>query len=223
MMYREVERFRQRTGKPVVALMMDVAASGGYYLAVSADHIVTYPTTVTGSIGVLVQTISVKPALSRIGIEARALTSGPNKDAGSPFNVMTEDQQATLQHLVDTFYGRFTDLVRQRRPDIPEDRFAMVTDGRVVTGVDAVELGLADEVGDLYDAFARAKDLAGIDAAKLIVYHRPLEYVASAYAGVPAAPGVGTQVNIAQFNLGGLVPGLDPPFGFYYLWQPQWP
>ena len=84
-MYREVQRFRRDTGKPVVALMQDVAASGGYYLACSADHIVAHPTTVTGSIGVIIQTVSLGPALERLGIETDAITSGDLKDSGNPW------------------------------------------------------------------------------------------------------------------------------------------
>lgn len=223
-MCRELQRFRERTGKPVVALMMDVAASGGYYVATAADEIVAYPTTVTGSIGVIVQTISVKQGLSRIGIHAEAITSGDNKDAGSPLSQMTPEHRAVLQNLVDDFYAQFIERVRTNRPGIAEARFAEVTDGRVLSGVDAAEAGLVDQVGDLDTALSRAKARAGIAAADVILYHRPLNHVASPYASV-AAPSVGTQVNLAQINL-----GREPTsFGglgsvaFLYLWQPILP
>lgn len=229
-MYRTVTRFKKRSGKPVVALMMDVTASGGYYLACAADEIVAYPTAVTGSIGVILQTISFKPAMGRIGIHAEALTSGVNKDAGSMFSTLTDEHRAILQGLVDDFYQRFLNVVRQARPGIPPDRFAEVTDGRVVTGTAAVELGLADQTGDLYDAFAIAKRLAKIQQADLVVYHRPLQYVGSPYAsasGATASRGLGspphtvggaagTQINLVQFNLSAGT--TDPSVGFYYLW-----
>ncbi len=224
-MYRDVLRFKQQTGKPVVVLMMDVAASGGYYVACAGDEIVAYPTTVTGSIGVIIQTMSLQPALSRIGISTEALTSGPNKDAGSPFGEMTESHRAVLQGLVDEFYGRFTAVVREARPSIPAERFEEVTDGRVVSGVRAHELGLVDHLGDLDDAFARAKALAGISDAKLVVYHREMEYVGSPYTsapgGLPSAGG--SQINLLQLNLDGSPGGLGSPSGFYYLWRPDVP
>lgn len=221
-MYREIDRFRKASGKPVVALMMDVAASGGYYVACAADEIVAYPSTITGSIGVIAQTLSVKPALDRWGIQAVAITSGPNKAAGSPLSVLTEEQRRVFQGMVDDFYGQFLDRVRAARPNIPADKFEMVTDGRVVTGRDAVGLGLVDRTGDLDVAHARAKDRAGIDTADLVVFHRPQRYVGSPYAGWPAA-GSGaassvTQVNLAQINLSSAFPGSG--MGFYYLWWP---
>ncbi|MEM8782786.1 MAG: S49 family peptidase [Planctomycetota bacterium] len=111
-MYRELTRFRERTDKPAVAVMMDLATSGGYYLACAADTVVAHPTTITGSVGVILQTVSVEPALSRIGVEARAFTSGGNKNAGSPLSTLTDEQAATLQALVDGFYDRFVAVVR---------------------------------------------------------------------------------------------------------------
>ena len=229
-MYRQVRRFRQRSGKPVVALMMDVAASGGYYVACAADEIVAYPTSVTGSIGVIMQTFSVRPALSKIGIVTDAVTTGAHKDAGSPFSTLTPEQRAVFQGIVDDFYGRFVKVVRTARPDIPPDRFEQVTDGRVFTGDQAAKVGLVDRVGDLQSAFARAKKLAGIDTADLVMYHRRLEYVGSPYAHMPglpglpgagALPGAGTQINLAQINLSHSV--AQSPVGFFYLWQPHHP
>lgn len=225
--YRLVTRFREQTGKPVVALMMDVAASGGYYVACAADQIVATPTTVTGSIGVIVQTISFKPALSRIGVQAEAITSGPNKDVGSPLSTMTDEHRALLQAIVDDFYHGFVDVVRRSRHGLAADRLAEATDGRVVTGREALSMGLVDRLGDLYDAFAVAKRLAGIEHADLVLYHRPLTYVGSPYASAAWGgslgsgwPG-GTQINLAQFNLAGTF--ADPGVEFYYLWDPSQP
>ena len=229
-MYREVERFRERSDKPVIVLMKDVAASGAYYVACAADHIVAHPTSVTGSIGVIVQTVSLKPALDRIGIQATTFRSGEGKDAGSPLSDMTEQHRRIIQSMVDDFHGRFVDRVRAARPGIAAEHFDEVTDGRVMTGRRALELGVVDEVGDLETAWQRAKKLAGIDHAHLVLYHRAGQRIAAPYmtagAPVPASPttggtgdGAGTiQVNLAQINL-----SADLPHGgvtFYYLWQP---
>ncbi|MEO0964415.1 MAG: signal peptide peptidase SppA [Planctomycetota bacterium] len=216
-MFREVDRFSRRSGKPVVALMMDVAASGGYYVALAADDIVAHPTTITGSVGVILQTISVQPALARIGVQTDAITSGPNKDAGSPLSTMTAEQRATLQAMVDDFYGRFVDRVALARPGIDASDLATVTDGRVVSGEAAAGLGMVDAVGDLYVALDRAADLAGVASADLVVYHRPLKYVASPYAASPGLAAGATQVNLAQINLDAGVPA-SLPAGAYYLW-----
>ena len=216
-MYRQLLRFKQRSGKPIVALMMDVAASGGYYLACAADRIVAHPTTVTGSIGVIVQTISFKPALGRIGIEAEAITSGRNKDAGSPLSKLTDEHRQVLRSLVDDFYQGFLDVVLRARPDIPADQFAQVTDGRILSGEAAHSAGLVDSVGDLHDAFKLAKQLAGIDQADLVMYHRPAHAVRSPHAAVPGPIPHVTQINLAQINLDQSFPGVSA--GFFYLWR----
>lgn len=220
-MYRQVLQFKADTHKPVIVLMTDVAASGGYYLACAADHIVAHPTSITGSIGVIVQTVSFKPLLDRVGINAQAITSGANKDVGSPLSYLSPEHRAILQRLVDDFYTRFTKVVRESRPKIPADRFAQLTDGRVLSGSDARDAGLVDDVGDIYDAWTIAKQRAGIQSAHLVLYHRKLQRVTSPYTVAAGAqdlrPGA-TQINLAQFNL---PDGLQSSAGFYYLWQPS--
>jgi protease-4 len=224
MMYRQVRRFREKTGKPVVALQMDIAASGGYYLSCAADHIIAYPSTITGSIGVIIQTFTLKPMLERWGVGLEALTSGKNKAAGSPLGTLTDEHRAILQGLVNDFYARFREVVKQARPKIPQDQFAQVTDGRVYSGDAALGMGLVDQVGDLYDAHAKAKELAKIQRADMVRYHRPLSYTPTPYAAAPhPSPVEGdhrptTQINLVQLNIDEL-PG-SGTVGFYYLWQP---
>lgn len=217
-LYRQVMRFKARTGKPVIALMMDVAASGGYYVACAADHIVAHPTTVTGSIGVILQTVSVKRALDRWGVDAVAFTSGPNKDAGSPWSTMSEEHRGVLSGMVDDFYQRFADLVRRSRPQIPDAIFEQVTDGRILSGIDALHAGLVDELGDLHDAFAKAREMAGIEHAHLVIYHRPLSPARSPYAAAAYQP-PHTQINLAQINLDASTGPVSA--GFFYLWRPE--
>ena len=222
-MYRELVRFRETTGKPAVAVMMDLATSGGYYLACGADVIVAHPTTVTGSVGVILQTVSVKPALSRIGVEARAFTSGDNKDAGSPFSAMTEEQAATLQALVDDFYGRFVGVVKARRPELPAEHFAEATDGRVVTGTQALAWQMVDRLGDLRDGFAEAKRLANVERADLVRYHLPLDHPGSIYAASPTGSGSGGLGNfdVSLLRIDGALLQSTP--GAYYLWTGELP
>ena len=221
MMYRDVLEFKKATGKPVIVVMMDVAASGGYYLACAGDYLIAYPSTVTASIGVIFQTVSLQPALSSIGIQTEAITSGPNKDAGSPLSELTDGHRAVYQEMVDTFYADFTGIVREARPTISEADFKEVTDGRVVTGRRALEVGLVDALGDLDDGFTKAKELAGLKDASLVRYHRPLEYVGSPYAnaGDRQPESAAMQVNLLQLNLDGSLGGM-PSSCFYYVWLP---
>ena len=215
--YRLIMRFKEKSKKPVVAILMDIAASGGYYTACAADHIVAYPTSITGSIGVIVQTVSLQPALAKFGITAEAITSGQNKDAGSLFSTLTPQQRKVIQKLVDDFYDRFVQVVRQARPSIMARHFTEATDGRILSGDEALKVGLVDQVGDLYDALTHAKRLSGISAADLLLYHRPLAYAGSPYATTPGANSgpVTTQINLAQFNITDTFAGSS--LGFFYL------
>ncbi|MGD9691876.1 MAG: signal peptide peptidase SppA [Phycisphaerales bacterium] len=212
-MYRELARFRERTGKPVVACLSEVAASGGYYLALGADEIVAAPTTITGSVGVIMQTVNVSRGLSMIGVEARSVTSGPNKALASPLEPAQEEHYAILQGMVDEFYGRFRGLVRERRSGVSGDDLARCTDGRVVTGMEAARVGMVDGVGDIHDAVARAMERAGLTRARVVKYHGRGASVRTAYARGGEDEGA-FSVRVSGEGLGVL------PAGFYYLWRP---
>src|SRR5262249_17873578 len=106
-MYQDLVSFRKETGKPVVACMMDVAASGGFYLAMGSDLVFAHPTTVTGSIGVIMSLYDASGLFSLIGVASNPIKSGPNKDIGNPARPMTEEQRAILQSMIDQFYGQF--------------------------------------------------------------------------------------------------------------------
>lgn len=223
LMYREVRRFRQTTGKPVVASLGEVAASGGYYLALSADEIVTEPTTVTGSIGVIVPTLNVSEGLDRIGIHARNVKSGPNKDMGDPMTPPVERHYEILQTLVDDFYTRFKSLVVERRGTLKPEQVDEVTDGRIMSGTRAVAAGLADREGGVPEALDAAKRLAGIEKARLVKYTTRGPLPRSPYAMGPEAPRGqavgGTEINLMQLQIGGGISGGVGP-NIYYLWVP---
>lgn len=214
--YRELRSFRERTGKPIVVSMAEVAASGGYYISLAADRIVAQPSTITGSIGVIIQTVNFSRGLSWIGIEARAVRSGPNKDIANPLEPIRDEHYALLQRTVDDFYRSFHDLARAARPDADASRFDSLTDGRIFTGAQAYEERLVDSLGDLRDSFAEAKRLAGVDRARLIKYHPEGRTPASPYA-LSAAPPNSTSMHVS------LPPMLSPAPGFYYLWAPEIP
>jgi len=218
LLYSELRRFREETGKPVIASMGEVAASGGYYIALAADEIVADASSATGSIGVLIQTVNASEGLGRLGIVSRSVVSGPNKAIASPFEPMREAHYAILQQMVDEMYERFTDRVRDRRPGMPESTFAEATDGRVYTGARAVELGAVDHVGGLREALDRALALADLPKATLIKYHTKGAAPRTAYAMMPLeTPGARTGVEVsARASLGGelsLAPGRA-----YFVW-----
>jgi len=234
--YREVIRFKEITGKPVVISMAEVAASGGYYVALAGDKIVAHPTTITGSIGVIIPTINFSAGLAKIGIVARSVKSGPNKDLANPLEPMRDSQYVVLQNLVDQFYEEFKAKVKERRPNLDMAKFGEMTDGRIVSGRDALALGLVDSLGGVRDAFDEAKILANIPSAKMVKYQpegsiRPRTPYASADelplgTGLPAGAGLGagsggggTEINMLQVNASGLFPNSGPSAScVYYLW-----
>jgi len=212
-LYHELLAFKARKKVPVIAVIMDVGASGGYYAALAADTIVVNPTTITGSIGVVMVTVNAQGLLEKIGVAPLAIKSGPMKDAGSPFRSLTEAERAVFQGIIDEMYGRFVGLIAQSRK-MPEDRVRGFADGRVYTADQALKLGLVDRVGYLEDVVALAKERAGLGEAKVIMYHRPKEYRANIYSLTP--PPSTAESTLAQFvaALGGGGPR------FLYLWWP---
>ena len=147
-MYQDVVSFRRDTHKPVVACMMDVAASGAYYIAMGCDRVYAHPTTVTGSIGVIMSLYNASGLFTKLGVTTDPIKSGPNKDIGNPGRPMTDEERAILQGIVDGFYGQFVHVVAQGR-QLPEDQVRKLADGRVYTGMEARKAGLVDEIGYL--------------------------------------------------------------------------
>ena len=160
--WREVSRIRA-AGRPVVASMGGVAASGGYYIAMAADTIVANPGTVTGSIGVVTGKLVTRELKDRLGIGSDSVRTNANADAWSPNDRFTPEQQAMVEAEADLFYDDFVRRVAQAR-GMPVDDVDAVARGRVWTGADAHERGLIDELGGLRTAIRRAKLLAGLDA-----------------------------------------------------------
>jgi protease-4 len=212
-LYHEILDFKVRRKVPVIAAIMDVGASGGYYAALAADTIVANPTTVTGSIGVVMVTVNAQGLLEKIGVAPITIKSGPMKDAGSPFRSLTEPERAVFQSIIDEMYGRFVGLIVQSRK-LPEDRVRALADGRVYTADQALRLGLVDRIGYLEDAVALARERAGLTEARVVMYRRPKEYRANIYSATPAP--ATAESTLAQFAavLGGGGPR------FLYLWWP---
>ncbi|KAF1085993.1 putative signal peptide peptidase SppA [Sporotomaculum syntrophicum] len=167
----EVDRLRQE-GKKVVASMGDVAASGGYWIACRCDKIVANPGTMTGSIGVIMETQNLQGLYDKLGIDPVVFKSGPHKDMGSTSRVVSEQEQQIFQRMVDDIYLQFVDTVAEGR-GMTEARVREVADGRIFTGSQALENGLVDDLGNYYDAIELAAGLAGIKGEPEVIHLSP--------------------------------------------------
>ncbi len=214
-LYREVLKFKKRTGLPVVALMMGVAASGGYYIASACDAIIAHPSTITGSIGVISLFPDMEGLLSKVGVKVQVIKSGELKDAGSPFRNLSEQEQRLFQGIIDELYERFLEVIHEKRKDaLSLEEIRELADGRVYTASQALKLKLIDEVGYFDEALARVLSLAKIPSARVVSYSYYPKRQSNIYASKPETPSLFEGKSIVD-----ALPKLQS--GFYYLWLPE--
>lgn len=166
--YKKLLDFKKNVpSRKIVAIYGDVAASGAYYISLAADHIIARPTSITGSIGVLIPSVNIFELADKYGIKDTTIKSGANKDMLNPLKEPSEQQQEIAQSVVDALYKRFVMLVSQQR-NIPEQDVRNLADGRIFTAQEAQELKLIDEIGYWDDAMTRTAELLKKD--NIIIY-----------------------------------------------------
>jgi len=211
-LYRDVLRFKQERGVPVVAQLMSLATSGGYYVAMAADEVVAHPTTVTGSIGVLFVGVEFSGLMDKLGISDQTLTGGEQKDAMSPLRPMTPAERSHMQAVVDDLHARFKSVVAEGRPDLSQEEVEALGDGRIFSASQALEQGLVDRTGSLQETIAALEQRLGVPGSRVVAYVRPNEWQPTIYDRGPGAP-------VLQLDLSQLF-GWRPSPGFHYLWWP---
>jgi len=167
--YREVLKIKSNQKKKVITSMGSVAASGGYYIASASDLIVANPGTITGSIGVLMEFTNIEELFKKIGVKGVVLKSGEHKDIGSPFREMTPEEKKLMQSVIDNVHQQFIQAVADGRK-MDHSKVAQVADGRILTGEQAKQLGLVDQLGNLQDAIDTAAKMVGIEGKPLVLY-----------------------------------------------------
>jgi protease-4 len=155
--------------KPVVTSMGTVAASGGYYLSCATDWIVSNPGTITGSVGVIMEFTNLEGLLGKLGIRSRTIKSGRFKDTGNPAREMTAEEQRLLTDMVMDTHEQFVEAVLAGRP-VEANQIRPYFDGRVLTGRQAFDLGLVDQLGNINDALDKAAELAGLPSVPKEIY-----------------------------------------------------
>jgi protease-4 len=181
--HRALVEFQKRTGKPVLAAMDRIAASGGYYVSAPCHYIMAHEMTITGSIGVIISTWNYRGLMDKVGLSPYTFKSGKFKDMLSGERNKTEipeDERELIQGWINETYDKFKGIVREGRSTAAKkneaDGKALVNnweefcDGRIFTGREAVKLGFADGLGNFDDAVEKTKELADLDEANLIEY-----------------------------------------------------
>ena len=214
-LYREIMDYKSRTGVKVVASMMDVAASGGYYVALAADTIYAHPTSITGSVGVIFLRPKLTGLMDKIGVGVEVNKSGRHKDMGSPFRPTTREEEQLLQALTEDMADRFYEKVADRRK-LGASQMATVKTARIFTATEAKAQGVIDNIGYLSDALKHAKSAAELgDDARVVIYRRTMFPDDNIYN--PLSTGVSGQAPVLiDTGIDEWLPEMAP--GFYYLW-----
>lgn len=213
LMGHELETFRRNHPMPIIACIMGVGAGGGYYLACHADHIIAQPTSIVGGIGVILNTYNMEDTLGQFNVVSIPVKAGEKIDLASPQRTMEPEERELLQAIADQMYQRFKSRVVTARPGIEVD--ADFWDGRVMTGQDALESSLIDQVGYLDDAVEMARGLGAVGSdASVVMLRRTNDRAHTVLDKTPNSP---TSASLIPLN----IPGLDRSSlpTFLYLWQ----
>ena len=216
-LYNEILAYKERTKVKIVVSMMDIAASGGYYVSLPADVIFAHPTTITGSIGVVFMRPNVTGLIDKIGFSMDVNKSGKNKDMGSPFRRPTAEEIQMLQELTDGLADRFVTLVTKHR-GLEEATLSTVSTARVYLPDEAKALGLIDKIGYLDEAIAEAIEISGLpEKAKVVAYRRTVFPNDNLYNPLTTRSSIHAR---PLLDLGIQNAATHSSPGFYYVWTP---
>ena len=213
-LYHEITAFRDRTGAKIVVSMMDVAASGAYYMSLPADTIMAHPVTITGSVGVVFLRPKVGALMDKIGLGVDVIKFGRNKDMGSPFRDSTAEENSIMQRAVNDFGRRFIRLVQKHRK-LEKQELGIVATARVFTADEALKWRLVDKIGYMSDAVKEAKTLAGLAENARVVVYRRTKFPDDNYYNVAGAALEEEHLPVIHIAL---PDSLHLHAGFYYLW-----
>ena len=199
---------------PVYIHIMDIAASGGYYIALAGDQIIAHPTSLIGSIGVIALKLNLKNLMDKVGVDWEVIKSGDKKDFMSPFRSLTDEERKLFQNTIDHFHARFVNIISENRTQLNLDQVRGLADGRVFTSKQAMNLNLIDKIGYISDTVKAIKLKLKTPDLKIITYHRQGDYKSNLYSISPQSP----TFNMINVNLGLDKGKLSPHF--LYLWMP---
>ena len=210
--YHEIKSFKERFKVKVYVSVIDVAASGGYYVALAGDLIMVHPTSLVGSIGVLALKLNLESLMDKVGVEWEVVKSSKKKDFMSPFRPLTKEERVLFQETIDRYYDRFVDLVVLNRDGLDVKEVRALADGRVYNARQALNNHLVDSIGYLKDLVELAKKELDQPDLKVVTYSRPREYKSNYYSSMGSTP----KINLINLDLGFDWNQISPQFLF--LW-----
>ncbi len=214
LLYHEILSYKERTNAKIVVCMMDMAASGGYYMSLPADIIMAHPTSLTGSVGVIFLQPKVMGLMDKLGLGVDVKKYGKNKDMGSPFRENTEEEQKLVQRTIDQLGDRFTSLVKKHRKLDPQ-ALAEISTARLLLAEEALKLGLIDKIGYLSDAVKETKLLAGLPNDARVVLYRHAEHPDDNLYSISGVATEDLKLSLISIDL---PESLNLATGFYYIW-----
>jgi protease-4 len=212
--YHEIMSYKKKKKIKVYVSIIDLAASGGYYIAMSGDKLMAHPTSLTGSIGVIAVKADVSGLMKKIGVGWEVVKSGDKKDFLSPFRALTPEERILFQNTINNFHNRFVDTITKNRPGLDLTTVRKLADGRVYNSDQALKEKLIDGIGYLDDTIELIEKELDLENPKVITYHRPGEYKSNLYSSLPNAP----TINLLNIDLGLNLNRTSPHF--MYLWMP---
>ncbi len=213
LIYHELKEFKERSNIKVYAVVMDLAASGGYYVAMAADKIIAHPTSITGSIGVIALKPTVNGLMDKLGVGVDVVKSVDKKDFMAPWRPFTDEERRLFQETIDGFHQRFVEIIAENRAELSIDQVKKLADGRIFDSQKSLENNLIDGIGYLDDAIDSIQKDLGLETMSVITYFRPGNYKNNIYSSFNKT------TNINLFNMK-LSPSLDFNPVFLYLWAP---
>ena len=194
--------------------VMDLAASGGYYIALAGDEIIAHPTSLIGSIGVIALKVNLQELMTKVGVSWEIVKSGDKKDFMSPFRSFTKEERELFQKTIDRFHERFVTLIAENRSTLNITQVKSLADGRVFDAEQAKDLKLIDHIGYVTDTLHRIKTDLNNSNLKLVTYHRNNDFQGNIYSQFQKS----TSFNLINLDLGFNPNALSPYF--LYIWSP---
>lgn len=214
--HHEISGFKARKKIPVHACIMSLGTSGGYYIAAATDRIIAHPTSLTGSVAVIMMSFNVEGLMGKIGVTEQIVKTGDKKDMMSPFRPATPEEKKIVQDIINQYHKRFVDIILAR-PGNTLNRKEMETlaDGRVYTADQALAAKLVDRIGYIDDVITGLKKEMGVEDARIVTYDRPGGYKGTIYSSSSAEP-----ARIMSLLDGGVGSDWFGESQFMYLWRP---